>query len=191
MEFLIYLFVMLAVGGICATSASNRGRSAVGWFFIGFFFGCLPIIILLVLPNPQHEERRFKSLAKENRRLSEVVKKNRLVADDHDGTTRRRLGAHDRALGLDTSAIGQPEDLSLLDPPPIPPSAGSASVEAEWYYANGSVKVGPLLIDEMRHDFLEGEFGPESLVWCKGMDDWGPASDFPDIIAGSEGDQDA
>ena len=38
MEFVIMEFIVLAVfGGIVAAIAHSRGRSPIGWFFIGFF----------------------------------------------------------------------------------------------------------------------------------------------------------
>ena len=52
-------FIVLAVfGGIVAAIAHSRGRSPIGRFFIGFFAGCIGLILVLVLPDLNLEEER-------------------------------------------------------------------------------------------------------------------------------------
>ena len=97
------LLYKLLFGIICAFIANDRGRSAVGWFFIGFLLDCFGLILLLVLPNPRREEEKRRQLARENQRLKERLHKDRNVADRRHDTTQRRLRAHDQALGVDTA----------------------------------------------------------------------------------------
>ncbi len=47
---MIVLLVLFVFGLIAAGIASSRSRSGVGWFFIGFFFPLLSLILLMVLP---------------------------------------------------------------------------------------------------------------------------------------------
>lgn len=35
----------------CSIVASNKGRSGIGWFFIGLLFSLIALIIVLVLPS--------------------------------------------------------------------------------------------------------------------------------------------
>ncbi len=46
-----YIIVGLIAGGITAALASGKNRSPVGWFFIGFLFPLLGLILVLVLPK--------------------------------------------------------------------------------------------------------------------------------------------
>ena len=87
-------FIVLAVfGGIVAAIAHSRGRSPIGWFFIGFFAGCIGLILVLVLPDLNLEEERRSKLATENKRLKEQIRKERQVADQRHAETIGRLGA--------------------------------------------------------------------------------------------------
>lgn len=46
------LFCCLLIGSLCAWIAQkNRGRKPLPWFFLGFFFGCLALIALFLLPK--------------------------------------------------------------------------------------------------------------------------------------------
>lgn len=122
-------FLILAVfGAICAILAANKGRSAIGWFFIGFFFPLIGLIVILVISNLKEEEAKVRRLDQENRRLREQVRKERMVANRRHGDVQRRLAAHDRVLALDTAP--PPEEEARLEyddgedgapPPPRPP----------------------------------------------------------------------
>src|SRR5687767_4831017 len=103
MVILIQLLIGAAVGTACALIAHARGRSAVGWFFIGMFGPCfIGLILVLVLPDLKIEQERQRRLADENRRLREKLKKDRMVADERHAELNRRLQVHDVALGVDT-----------------------------------------------------------------------------------------
>lgn len=41
----------------------------------------------------------------------------------------------------------------------------------------GGQQYGPMTLDEMAREGVR----PDTYVWCKGMDDWTPATDVPDI----------
>src|SRR5262245_27480292 len=107
---LVNLIVAVTMGTVCALIANSRGRSAVGWFFIGMlpgvlciFGGFLGLILVLVLPDLKVQQERERRLADENRRLRERLRKDRIVADQRHAEISRRVVAHDVALGVDTS----------------------------------------------------------------------------------------
>ncbi|WP_424363576.1 hypothetical protein [Methylocystis parvus] len=37
-------------GLVCGIVAANRGRSGIGWFFLGFFFSFIAVIVLALIP---------------------------------------------------------------------------------------------------------------------------------------------
>lgn len=47
MALLIVIWVVVAV--LCAVIASNKGRSAVGWFLLGAIFGIFALLIIAVI----------------------------------------------------------------------------------------------------------------------------------------------
>jgi hypothetical protein len=48
---MIILAVACIGAFICSLLASGKQRSALGWFFIGFFLPLIGIILIVVLPN--------------------------------------------------------------------------------------------------------------------------------------------
>jgi hypothetical protein len=174
MELLFLLLAQAVIGGICAAVASGRGRNGLGWFFVGFFFGCLPIVILLALPDLKKEQAASERLRNENRRLRETVRKNRLVADTRDEVTGRRLKAHDRALGVDTEDPDFAGELGPVEPPPMIPTAGvgGAFEGFEWFYAVDGERVGPMPFAELCDAWRDGDVLPSTLVWRRGLKDW-------------------
>lgn len=47
----MFWLLAIASGAITAIAASNRGRSWLGWFIIGFFLPLISLLALLLLPN--------------------------------------------------------------------------------------------------------------------------------------------
>lgn len=205
-ESIVLQLVLQAVFGIiCAVVASGRARSGVGWFFIGAFFGCLGLIVLLVIPDLRIEQERRSRMLSQNRRIREQVRKDRVVADarsvDHD----RRLQAHDRALGVDT-APPRPEFLAsdqsqppwqvagpsaastdptsqplpdLAETGSPPPAAAESSADHEaraWYFADHEGRQGPVSLPILRTLWEQGTVTQETYVWADGMADWAPVA---------------
>ncbi|MFQ5844229.1 MAG: DUF4339 domain-containing protein [Planctomycetota bacterium] len=180
----IQLVIMAVFGIVCSMVASNRGRSALGWFFIGAMFGCIGLIILLVIPNLKVEQERQERLRRQNRRLREKLRKDRQVADQRHGAVKQRLGIHDEALGVDTSraVAGAPQPAHLGEgdeAPPAPPAAASR----RWYYLVGEDRKGPLSDAEFRALWRKGVLGPDTLVWIKKLPDWKAIRDIPGLEA--------
>lgn len=54
---------------------------------------------------------------------------------------------------------------------------------AEWYYAKGDKKHGPITEDRLRELAESGELRPTDKVWRKGTKGWVEASTLPDLIS--------
>lgn len=184
---LIQLMVMFIFGIVCALVANNRGRSAVGWFFIGFFFWCFALIVLYVIPDLKVEEERRRRLLRENQRLRERIRKDRIVADQRHREAARRLDVHDRALELDTSKrITDPAQLESLPPmekvPSPEPEYDFKSYEGTfWYYVEENEQAGPVEFNELKRLWKKGRIQRNTFVWHESMDDWKAIRHLPDL----------
>jgi hypothetical protein len=185
MMILVQLLVAAAMGVACSLIANSRGRSAVGWFFVGFFAGCIGLILVLVLPDLKVEQERQRRLADENRRLRERLRKDRIVADQRHAEISRRVGAHDVALGVDTSVLApaalpgsapDAQSSAVTDPAVASDLRGSA-----WYWAQGLNRQGPSDFEALRSRWQSGEVTTETLVWRKGMPRWTALREIPGL----------
>jgi len=183
---LIQFLVMAALGVVCALIANSRGRSAVAWFFIGALGPCfIGLILVLVLPDLKVEQERQRRLADENRRLRERLRKDRIVADQRHLEISRRVGAHDVALGVDTSVVA-PAALpgaapgSRYSAGPDPAVASDLSGSA-WYWAVGNSRQGPVDFEVLKGRWQAGEVTTETLVWRKGMPRWTALREVPGL----------
>lgn len=61
-------------GIACAFVARMRGRGPFLWFLVGIFLNFFGLITLLSLPDLKGEEQKYVLLAKENKRLHEMLK---------------------------------------------------------------------------------------------------------------------
>lgn len=182
------LVVLAVFGAIVAAIAHSRGRSPIGWFFIGAAAPCLGLILVLVLQDLNVEEERRQRLKRDNQRLREQIRKERQVADQRHAETLGRLGAHDAVLGLDTSggAAGQiaageaPPDLPLRSEPRTP----TVDPTSRWHYAadEHSGTKGPVEFQEIAALWRAGELDEGSLLWRRGMDDWTAIRELPDVL---------
>jgi hypothetical protein len=161
----INLTVWVVFGLICAMVAQGRGRSPIAWFFIGGFLSCIGLILLLVLPDLKQQEEKDRRHQLETRRLREQLAKERQIADQRHNQVSQRLGAHDQALGLDTSTPAQLADGSAPTPPQLPGGA-------QWFYARGKERLGPVSAETIRHLLQAGAVQRTTLVWSEGMADW-------------------
>ena len=162
--FVAIVFGSKAIFGIIsAVVANNRGRSAAGWFFIGLALDCFGLVLVLALPDLKQEEAKERRQRLENRRLREQLAKERQVSDSRNTNVERRLGAHDEALGLDTST-----------PPALPTSTQTPQLTdgAQWFYARDNERQGPVTTETVRHLLQANAIDGDTLVWCEGMQDW-------------------
>jgi hypothetical protein len=56
MEFYISLLLLVVIGSFCFYIAKKRQRNPYFWFFIGFFFGILGLLFLLLIPKKSQNE---------------------------------------------------------------------------------------------------------------------------------------
>lgn len=171
-ELLIRLFLMLIFGGILSAVAHSKGRNPVGWFFVGFFFFCIGLIILLCLPNLHEEQRRHAMQDATNRRLQEQLRQERLKNQAFQSHTAARLDEHDRALEIDTrqqtvSAIGAGAG-GALDTGYLPP----VDTGSDWYYSLDDERKGPFSFEQIVQMIGSGVIQYETLVWNPSLGDW-------------------
>lgn len=192
----LWLFVSLICGAIAAAIASSKGRHGVGWFFIGFFFGLIGIIIALVLSDLKQEKRRFDEITADRRRLKEQLRQERLKSESFRRYATQRIDSHDRVLGVDTkSAVS----LGVGGAPPLPPlprvdgfelepddadvgedvPVSEAPAEPTWHYERDGTPHGPVPASEVRSLLRSGALSPRSLLWNESLDSWTPARDLP------------
>jgi len=183
MEAGIQLIIMGVFGAICAAIAVSRGRSAVGWFFLGFLFSLLGLILVLVLPDLKVQQEREYRMIKENRRLREKLKKDRQVSDYRHQEVAGRLTVHDRALGLDTAnRLGAPDAPLELDAPPIPVADIPDHRTVEWFYVRGGSRVGPIAFEDLKTLWDGRAIHPKTMVWNRHLSNWATIEELGNLI---------
>ena len=79
--------------------------------------------------------------------------------------------------GLSAGATAAAAGLDAPQEPHVGPAASEtaapAPLAAEWYVAIDEQQVGPMPPEELKARWEAGVVGPDSLVWCAGMADWG------------------
>jgi hypothetical protein len=117
----IWLIVRVIFGAICAAIANSKGRSEVGWFFGGFFFMLLGIIIVACLGNLKEQKYKEEAVERENRRLREQLMQEQIKNEAFRQHAAARLDAHDGHLGVDTrqavTALPSPGNPAALTNP--------------------------------------------------------------------------
>ena len=177
------LIIMSIFGVIAAAIAWGKGRSTVGWFFGGFFFSIISLIILLCLSN-LNEERAYRDhTANERRRLREQLRQERLKNEAFRKYTGARLDEHDDHLGIDTrstdqalAGAGRLLTSGQVPPPPPLPSGTATPSQHTWYYEVSGESLGPVSESELRTLLDSGKISMETLVWKESLSDWMPAS---------------
>lgn len=170
---MVYLVVGVIAGAICAAIANSKGRSGVGWFFIGFFFGLIGIILAAVMSDERERERARIAARSERRRLREQLRQEKMKNEAYRRHSAARLDTHDRALGMDTRrADGLPAGHGLqASAPPALPAA------KEWFYEVAGTSEGPVSEAAIRRGLAQGKIDGSTLLWRDGMEDWVPAAE--------------
>lgn len=180
MEVLVAVLIYAVFGVIVSLIAKSRGRSPLGWFFIGALAPCIGLILVLVLPDLKVQQERERRLADENRRLKEQLRKDRMVADQRHVEVQRRLGAHDVAIGIDTNPSVQ--ELPGAAPRPehaAAPPSGPDPRTVEWWYVHGGARQGPVPFQQLRTLWDEGRIDGATRVWTAGMPQWTAVDTLP------------
>jgi hypothetical protein len=177
-ELVIRLIVMAVFGGITAAVASSKGRNTVGWFFIGFFFGCIGLIIILCLSNVREEQAKWDAQAVEQRRLREQLRQEQMKNETFRRHAAARLDAHDQRLGVDTREAAPalsttPEAIPAPTPPRTSPPARN------WFIHEAGTQQGPYTFAYLQSRARQGYLPPDTMVWADGMEEWQSASSIP------------
>ena len=176
-----WLIIGLIMGAACSAIAASKGRNAVGWFFIGFLFGLVALIIVLVVSNLKEEQRYREHAASERRRLREQLQQERMKTESFRRHAGARLDAHDRTLGVDTRTVaplGGGEVEAALPAGTLPPPVPGGE---PWHYEMGGQPQGPVDRGSLVQMLRSGALPRTSLVWREGMAGWTRASDLPEL----------
>ncbi|MBW8015374.1 MAG: hypothetical protein FVQ82_04245 [Planctomycetes bacterium] len=111
----MYWLICLIFGAICAAIGSSKGRSAIGWFFVGFFLGIIGLIIACVASNVKDARQKEIEMQNEQRRLREQLRQERIKNDQFRNHAQQRLDKHDDALGIETRSIQELPDIDTRE----------------------------------------------------------------------------
>ena len=167
---------MVLMGAICAAIATNRGRSPLGWFFIGIIGGCIGLILVLVLPDLKKEEETKRREKRLRGKLQEELAQERMKNQAFRGHATNRLDSHDEHIGVDTrTAAG-----GTLPPPIVPEELDQGIPSSGWHIVlPGLESEGPLSLSEMRDRVTGEELSEKTLVWHESLEDWTPVLASP------------
>ena len=176
MEFLVFIVLYAICGAIAAAIASSKGRNVAGWFFCGFFFHVIGIIIVACLPNLKEQKAYRDRVESERRRLREQLRQERLKSEAYRQYSMGRLDAHDEALDMDTRSA---EALPGVEPVGYLAEGTETPVVRDddddgWYYEAEGATVGPVSDADVRMLVENGFISPETLLWREGLAEWVP-----------------
>jgi hypothetical protein len=173
---------LLLLACLIAWMASTKGRSPVGWFLLGVFFNVFALVLLVLLPDLEVEQRRAERLSHREQRLREEFKNHRQRTQVELAEAHARLDVHDRLAAVDTRlaplTTPAPERLSNSPIPPLP-----ATAQARWYYEYQGQARGPEADSALKLRFLRGELAPATLVWRDGLANWVRAETQGELFA--------
>ncbi|HEX4125171.1 MAG TPA: DUF4339 domain-containing protein [Tepidisphaeraceae bacterium] len=188
-----YWLIGVICGTICAFVAYSKGRSAIGWFFLGLFFNIFGLIAVLICSNRKEAEAHRLQMEMENRRLREQLRQEQIKAETFRTHAQRRLDAHDQKLAIDTRAddnvlagagpaglLGTAGGQGASREPPFAQQVASTPA-AGWYYALDGQTLGPVQTSQIVQMIQNGAVSGGTLVWIEGMADWLPASRVPEF----------
>ncbi|MES2981250.1 MAG: DUF4339 domain-containing protein [Verrucomicrobiota bacterium] len=185
-ELMINLVAGLIFGAICAAIAHSKGRNTVGWFFLGFFFACISLIIILCLSNLKEEEAKWSANEIEQRRLREQLRQEQLKNEALRQHTVARLDIHDQKLGIDTRDVPTALPLGSLSSPGLigasPSSPPTGLPASGWYINSNGSQEGPYTFALVSARARQGTLPAETLVWVEGMDEWRTAGSIPNLF---------
>ena len=178
----------LLFGVIAAIIASNKGRNAVAWFFVGLFFSVLGVIGAAVVSDRNDERKTFEASTARSRRQKERQRHDRSVNERRFDDIERRLTAHDAGLGLDTTPEGSAARVAGGNRPPELQSNGvehekgkGVGADRTWYWSNDSMNRATASPDQLRGLLQRGRISGETLLWTEGMQDWCSLAELPEL----------
>jgi hypothetical protein len=106
------------MGVITAFVAQSKGRNALGWFFIGFLFSCIGLIVVCIMPDLEEEKARWRNADRERRLLKEKLRQEQMKNSVYQSQVNDRLDAHDQALNMNTAELGSGTVQAMLSEDP-------------------------------------------------------------------------
>jgi len=179
----VQLVIAAVCGIVAAAIASGKGRSAVGWFFGGFFLGIIGIVIVAVLSNKKQETYYRRQTELERRRLREQLLQEQVKAESFRSHVARRLDYHDQAIGVQTRSLGEEGTVPVAGRLTAGPTKqlGASVQNAPWYYAMGGQTIGPIAFVQLRAMVAQGRLPADTLVWTEALGQWTEARAVPQL----------
>ncbi len=184
-----WLLFYIIPGVIAGAIASHKGRNVAGWFFGGFFFHIVGIVIVTALPNLNEQKAQREHMEKENRRLKERLKQEQVKSEAFRRHAISRLDAHDTHLGLDTKQtyplLGVSEDSDPLriedadDGELSTVEDNDGARTRKWHYQWNGEEHGPIAEKDLLDKFSTGQLNGATLVWNEDLSTWTRAEDIP------------
>ena len=172
-ELILRLAIAAVFGGITAAIAASKGRSVVGWFFLGCFFPCIALIIILCISDLKAEAAKWSRSDNEQRRLREQLRQERMKTASHRQQVNARLDVHDQELNVDTRGLEGPAGEA---PPALPaPKTG----EIQWHYELNGRQEGPVGLERLHELMQSGEINFNTVVWNPKLTRWTPIQEIP------------
>lgn len=182
MELLAPILINAVFGIACAALAVDKGRSGVGWFFIGFILNCIGIILVLVVSNLKQHDQQFERAHDERRRLREQLRQERMKGEAFRDTVDHRLDTHDDVLGIDTRPPSLPSDRLDYGVPETPVADASEFRASVWFVHTSGMDTEEVDSGTLREWFRSDRVNRGTLVWRAGMEDWKPIEEVPDLV---------
>jgi hypothetical protein len=171
------LIIGLICGAICAIIASSKERSAIGWFLMGFVFGILGLIICLCMSNLKDQRMKEEAMQREQVRLNERLKQEKVKNRKFQSHVRSRLDAHDNELQIDTRDSSQLESGGRRQPlAAATRDTLNAADDQGWYFELSGERQGPVTKTVIDQLFQTGTITLETLLYHEALNEWKPAS---------------
>ncbi len=184
------LIICLIFGFITAAIASAKGRNAIGYFFVGFFFSCFGLILILCLSNLNEEKARIQAQEIQNRRLKEQLRQEQMKLEALRQHATARLDRHDEALRMNSRSLGgdfADTDAIAPSPPPNPNQLPAEETNlVEWYYVLAGRPTGPVRRSDLLQELSRGYITNKTLVWNPTMKKWLELGQVPELIGRGE-----
>ena len=196
----IQLIVLVVCGAIAAAIASSKGRSGVGWFFCGFFFGLIGIIIIACLSNLNEDRNRRNYVDWQQRRVQEQIYQEQVKNQAFQQYTTGRLDQHDQHLGLNTRPANQNLTYGGGGNPNFLPNQGQAvageyqqqvPLQAQpqtqpqgttWHVIDSNnQQLGPLSAQQVLSLINEQRLTRSSLAFSQQRNTWCPISEIQEL----------
>ena len=79
-----------------------------------------------------------------------------------------------------TASSSPPMAASPGNRAPVPGEV-TAVMTVDWFFVDEGDRQGPVTFATLREHWERGDLQPETLVWCRGQEDWVPLRDRTDL----------